>query len=66
MVKSGQGENPRGDGVKLHMTILNTRYLATEERHYVDATGLLKEFGNFNYGKAVVDKVSDEFFVMVI
>uniref|UniRef100_A0AC34RAJ4 K Homology domain-containing protein n=1 Tax=Panagrolaimus sp. JU765 TaxID=591449 RepID=A0AC34RAJ4_9BILA len=60
MVKSGQGETPRGDAVKLHMTVLKTRNLPTEEkaeRKYIDATGLLKEFGNFDYGKTFVDKI---------
>ncbi|KAE9551711.1 hypothetical protein FO519_005075 [Halicephalobus sp. NKZ332] len=60
LTKSGQGEAPRGGNVKLHMTILNTKYLAMEEnpeKQYVDATGLFKEFGNVDYGTVVVDQV---------
>jgi len=60
LVKSGQGESPRGGNVKLHMTILNTKYLSTEEnleKQYVDATGLLKEFASTDYGTVSVDKI---------
>uniref|UniRef100_A0A914XXX2 A-kinase anchor protein 7-like phosphoesterase domain-containing protein n=1 Tax=Panagrolaimus superbus TaxID=310955 RepID=A0A914XXX2_9BILA len=58
-VKAGLAEKPRGGCVKLHMTILNTRYLGSEkpEKDYIDATELLKKFGNIEYGTINVDKI---------
>ena len=39
------------------MTIFNTRYLATDEKVYVDGTGLLKNFGKIEYGLINFEKV---------
>uniref|UniRef100_A0AC35ERX3 K Homology domain-containing protein n=1 Tax=Panagrolaimus sp. PS1159 TaxID=55785 RepID=A0AC35ERX3_9BILA len=58
-VKAGLTEKPRGGTVKLHMTIINTRYLGSEkpEKDFIDATDLLKKFGNIEYGTINVDKI---------
>ncbi|CAJ0957608.1 unnamed protein product, partial [Mesorhabditis belari] len=52
-------ENDKLD-VKLHMTLMNSRYIAEEnhkKRPTFDAKELLKEMGDFNFGEMTINKV---------
>uniref|UniRef100_A0A7E4WDT2 KH domain-containing protein n=1 Tax=Panagrellus redivivus TaxID=6233 RepID=A0A7E4WDT2_PANRE len=59
LVTAGYGQEPRGGKVKLHLTVLNTKYLDTDdkEKQVIDATGLFKQFGHVEYGNFKVNQV---------
>jgi activating signal cointegrator complex subunit 1 len=58
--KTNLAQKRQTENVKLHMTVINTRYANTqsnEKAPSVDATELFKNFGDYHFGDVSIDKI---------